>query len=101
MSQQGSFVGGFLFGAVVGAALGGIVGVLATSRSQSQRARSDSEANLEDLDLPPEESMEAARLGLESKIAQLNEAIDEVRQQLGGMNSHADASWPASSRLDS
>ena len=101
MSQQGSFVGGFLFGALVGAAMGGVVGVLATSRSQSQSAKSDSDLNLEELESPTEESMEAARLGLESKIAQLNEAIDEVRQQLGGINTHAEPSWDMPSRIDS
>jgi hypothetical protein len=30
--------------------------------------------------------IEAARRGLEDKIAQLNEAIDDVRQKLGGVN---------------
>ncbi|MBU6228596.1 MAG: hypothetical protein KGQ93_02740 [Cyanobacteria bacterium REEB459] len=99
MSQQGSFVGGFLFGALVGAALGGVVGVLATSRTQAPKSKGD--LSLEELDLPTEDSMEAARLGLESKIAQLNEAIDEVRQQLGSINTDAEPAWDASSRLDS
>jgi hypothetical protein len=45
--------------------------------------------------------MESARLGLEAKIAQLNEAIDEVRQQLGGINGHSDRPWQAPSRVDS
>jgi hypothetical protein len=30
--------------------------------------------------------METARLGLEDKISQLNQAIDDVRQQLGSVN---------------
>jgi hypothetical protein len=30
--------------------------------------------------------MEVARRGLEDKIAQLNDAIDDVRQQLGTVN---------------
>ena len=34
-----------------------------------------------------EESVETARHSLEDKIAQLNLAIDDVRQQLGNVNS--------------
>ncbi|WP_260378321.1 hypothetical protein [Limnospira platensis] len=30
--------------------------------------------------------METARLNLEDKISQLNQAIDDVRHQLGGVN---------------
>ena len=48
-----------------------------------------------------EDSIEAARLGLEAKIAQLNEAIDDVRQELGGINGHAEHSWESPSRIDS
>jgi hypothetical protein len=48
-----------------------------------------------------EESIEAARLALEDKIAQLNAAIDEVRQQLGGINGHSERSWESSSYIDS
>jgi gas vesicle protein len=106
MSQQGNFVGGFLLGTLVGGALGGVVGALAASRIQSgQRARplTKGGTNLAfgEFGETTEENMEAARLGLEAKIAQLNEAIDDVRQQLGGINGHADSPWEHSSRIDS
>ena len=101
MSQQGSFVGGFLLGAIVGGAVGGVVGVLVTSRL-SQGEPSDAIAKLDSKRLDgkrldgkdkkrqikatTEQGMEVARRGLEDKIAQLNEAIDDVQQQLGSVN---------------
>lgn len=99
MSQQDNFVGGFLVGTVVGGVLGGVLGALAASRIQSSVNRTESRltANGDSLgfgefDQATEESMEAARLGLEAKIAQLNDAIDDVRQQLGGINGHTEHS---------
>ena len=99
MSQQDNFVGGFLLGTLVGGALGGVVGALAASRIQAAGQRSPSQLKSDDgslgfgeFDEATEESMEAARLGLEDKIAQLNEAIDDVRQQLGGINGHTEHS---------
>ena len=99
MSQQGNFIGGFLLGTVVGGVVGGIVGVLAASRL-SQTELPESEANFSRLEnkpegkiikrrqlkAPTEQTIEAARRGLEDKIAQLNDAIDDVRQQLGSVN---------------
>lgn len=98
MSQQGNFVGGFLLGTVVGGVVGGIVGVLVTSRL-SQSAMVEEEHAISKLDsterksgrkrqlrASTEQNMETARRGLEDKIAQLNEAIDDVRQQLGAVN---------------
>ncbi|KEI66439.1 hypothetical protein A19Y_1379 [Planktothrix agardhii NIVA-CYA 126/8] len=35
------------------------------------------------------DNMETARLGLEDKISQLNQAIDDVRQQLGSVNGNS------------
>ena len=104
MSQQGNFVGGFLLGAIVGGAVGGIVGVLVTSRL-SQADLPDAIAKLDGKRLDgkrldgkdkkrqikptTEQGMEVARRGLEDKIAQLNEAIDDVQQQLGTVNGTA------------
>lgn len=98
MSQQGNFVGGFLLGTVVGGVVGGIVGVLVTSRL-AQQATLEEENTLPTLESKPEgkakkrqlkaateQNIEAARRGLEDKIAQLNDAIDDVRQQLGTVN---------------
>jgi gas vesicle protein len=102
MSQQDNFVGGFLTGAVVGGVVGGIVGVLVTSRLNKSDADGSEESfsKLEDktgkarkrqLKAPTEQSIEMARRGLEDKIAQLNDAIDDVRQQLSGVNGAAKA----------
>ncbi len=109
MSQQDNFVGGFLLGTLVGGALGGVVGALAASRMQqaggkpkkSSLPKVERELAFGEFDDTDEDGIEAARLGLEDKIAQLNEAIDDVRQQLGGINGHSERSWESPSRLDS
>jgi hypothetical protein len=93
MSEQGNFVGGFLLGTLVGGALGGVVGALAASRIQAGKGdRPTTDLTFNDLEGATEEEMEAARLGLEAKIAQLNDAIDDVRQQLGHINGHTEQS---------
>ena len=97
MSQQDNFIGGFLAGTVVGGVVGGILGVLITSKLANSEASTANEpfSKLEgkpgkvrkgQLKAPTEQSIEAARRGLEDKIAQLNDAIDDVRQQLGSVN---------------
>jgi gas vesicle protein len=92
MSQQGSFLGGFLLGTVVGGVVGGVVGTLAASRLSQSAAKLESSkpeaktAKKRQLKAVPEQNIEVARRGLEDKIAQLNEAIDDVRQQLGTVN---------------
>ncbi|WP_017300297.1 hypothetical protein [Nodosilinea nodulosa] len=108
MSQQDNFVGGFLLGTLVGGALGGVVGALAASRIQSGGSKPKPSLPKTDGNLAfgefadsDEDSIEAARLGLEAKIAQLNDAIDDVRQQLGGINGHSEHPWENPSRIDS
>lgn len=101
MSQQGNFIGGFLLGTVVGGAVGGVIGALAAGRLAQQETleSKDSFSRLEpkpsrkrSIKPPTEQSIETARRGLEDKIAQLNEAIDDVRQQLGAVNgSHGES----------
>lgn len=90
MSQQGNFLGGFLLGTVMGGAVGGVIGVLAASRlSQAEPKLEGAEAKpvkKRQVKAAPEQNMEVARRGLEDKIAQLNDAIDDVRQQLGTVN---------------
>jgi gas vesicle protein len=102
MSQQGNFVGGFLLGTVLGGLVGGVAGVVVASRLSSGP---DSEEGLrsksDKLESKPakkrqfraaatEQNMEVARRGLEDKIAQLNDAIDDVRQQLSSVNGNGD-----------
>lgn len=94
MSQQGNFIGGFLLGTIVGGVVGGIAGVLVASRlpqqepADAEKSRSRAETKEKKRQLRPatEPNMEVARRGLEDKIAQLNDAIDDVRQQLGTVN---------------
>lgn len=101
MSNRDGFTGGFLAGAVVGGLLGGVLGVLLSRRSDETAPAAEDK-------LPPaavpeasaikgksrplkQESIEGARRSLEDKIAQLNEAIDDVREQLRDVNGTAPA----------
>ncbi|MEB3175515.1 MAG: hypothetical protein VKN60_10095 [Cyanobacteriota bacterium] len=87
MAQKDNFSGGFLLGALVGGVVGGVVGaVLANRKSQT----SEEKPPLGELPLDSEENIELARRRLEDKIAQLNGAIDEVRLQLGTVNSRGE-----------
>jgi gas vesicle protein len=111
MSQQGNFVGGFLLGTVVGGIVGGITGVLVASRI-SQTGTANEEGAMTKIDnkleakasrkrqlrAATEQNMEVARRGLEDKIAQLNEAIDDVRQQLGTVNGNGESGEQSTAR---
>ncbi|MEM1280942.1 MAG: hypothetical protein AAGG53_13195 [Cyanobacteria bacterium P01_H01_bin.152] len=95
MSQQDNFGSGFILGTLFGGALGGVVGAVVASRVLQGRSTEkplrleNTEPENTDAALPSEAEMEVARRGLEDKIAQLNNAIDDVRQRLGGANGHA------------
>jgi hypothetical protein len=105
MSQQDNFSGGFVLGAIVGGVVGGIFGVaLATAKEQRANLAVDDAVDApkpvarprrRPLRVPTEgaamteQSIEEARQGLEAKIAQLNDAIDDVRHQLGSVNGPA------------
>lgn len=84
MSQRDGFASGFLTGTIVGGIVGGIIGAVVSSRLENNEE--DGESSLFQSDkrdkLTSEESIEMARHRLEDKIAQLNHAIDDVRQQL-------------------
>ncbi|MGP1386551.1 MAG: hypothetical protein ACTS2F_23535 [Thainema sp.] len=89
--RNGNFLGGFLLGTLVGGVVGGVAGVLAASRLASEEDESISKKRerrkrQSEMTFSTEEEMEAARRGLEDKIAQLNEAIDDVRFQLNSVN---------------
>lgn len=97
MSQRDGFAGGFILGAMIGGAIGGIVGALAASKRSTSNADPlpaneeeilNSAAKSERIEQSTEQSIEIARRSLEAKIAQLNTAIDDVRQQLGTPVSH-------------
>ena len=103
MSQRDGFASGFFAGAIFGSVVGGVIGTLVTQRrdatdfteeereqqitsttgnpndkSAKRRMRGTASTGVE---------MEVARRSLEDKIAQLNATIDEVRDQLGNVNS--------------
>ena len=100
MSQRDGFTSGFLAGALVGGLIGGVIGVLVTAQRENNNeegekpllnsSRSEAKAiKSKRRQLKAEESIEVARRSLEDKIAQLNMAIDDVRQQLGTVNGNA------------
>jgi Na+/glutamate symporter len=84
MSEKDGFGSGFVIGTLVGGVIGGVIGAIAASRQQEGESHgmSDQQSQLNN-----DESMESARRSLEDKISQLNLAIDDVRDQLGGVTS--------------
>ena len=107
MSQQDNFVGGFLLGTIVGGVVGGIAGVLVSSRLPNDTAEAEDEPSNDDgqatrrsFSLPTERSIEVARRSLEDKIAQLNDAIDDVREQLSTVNTNGASSNGEKAALD-
>ncbi|RFP61760.1 MAG: hypothetical protein BJG00_004615 [Limnothrix sp. CACIAM 69d] len=101
MANREGFGSGFFWGALLGGAVGGLVGAALASRNSDEGLEELTEkGDREGAELPPrprrrprlaasessEARMETARQGLEDKIAQLNDAIDDVRRQLGSRN---------------
>lgn len=91
MSQQDNFFGGFVVGTVFGGIVGGLTGAFIASRVSSQEDREGHSGSGEKQspELMSDRDMESARRSLEDKIAKLNEAIDDVQHQLGGVNGTA------------
>jgi gas vesicle protein len=90
MSERNNFSRGFILGSIVGGVIGGVLGTIFASRSANRATKQDKSLLHSDspTKLDTEESIEIARRSLEDKIAQLNTAIDDVRQQLGAVNSN-------------
>ena len=90
MSQKDNFAGGFLLGTLVGGVVGGVLGAVIASRQEDDYLGGEEKKSLLKSSKQPklntEEGMEMARHSLEDKIAQLNLAIDDVRQRLGEVN---------------
>ena len=117
MSQQDNFSTGFLLGAVLGGVMGGVLGSILVRRLPDDGVAAEKNDRLPDVKpsvkrplrsapMNPEErasvNSETARRSLEDKIAQLNDAIDDVRDQLkrvSGSSSKEDL--PLSSGNDS
>jgi hypothetical protein len=78
--KSGNFLGGFILGTIAGSALGIIFGSkLNKILDQNQTSSPEDESTLP---VTSEEIANLTKRGLEQKIAQLNEAIDAVSQEL-------------------
>ncbi|RMF63049.1 MAG: hypothetical protein D6742_18590 [Cyanobacteria bacterium J069] len=71
---------------MVGGVVGGVLGVLVAPRLSRQESLDGKKSDASRRLPMTEQGIEDSRRGLEDKIAQLNDAIDDVRQQLGGVN---------------
>ncbi len=95
MSDREGFTGGFFAGAVVGGIFGGLLGSILANRKKNESIESLEDKSKfnssRESQLEGEESIEIARHTLETKIAQLNLAIDDVRQQLGAVNGNSES----------
>lgn len=108
MSNRDGFTGGFIAGALFGGIVGGILGTLLTSNRLQESLPADetlsNKNKKRNLKPPTEQSIEMARRGLEDKIAQLNEAIDDVREQLSTVNGRAEenevSAWEEQAQRD-
>jgi gas vesicle protein len=95
MSNREGFTSGFLAGATIGGLLGGILGVVLTNRlseETSDERQPEIKASSRRKVKREAERIEMARMGLEEKISQLNQAIDDVRQQMGNVNGNVETS---------
>ena len=106
MSQRDGFASGFFAGAIVGSVVGGIVGALITQQRRDLELIEEESAELTNGTTEAKKTnilkrrtmkaaenegaeIETARRSLEDKIAQLNATIDEVRKQLGNVNTNS------------
>ncbi len=90
MSNRDGFTSGLVVGSVLGGLVGGVLGVVLSSRlSKETSTPQHSELNRQPHYSPESKTIETARLSLEDKIAQLNQAIDDVRHQLDTVNGNA------------
>ena len=89
MSQKDGFGSGFVVGSIIGGIVGGFLGASLVNYRDKQNEKEQNKPlseGEEPVKFTTEESIEVARHRLEDKIAQLNLAIDDVRQQLETVN---------------
>lgn len=92
MSQNDGFGSGFVLGSIVGGIVGGLLGASLVNYRDKQTSKQENKPLADGgqpVNLATEESIEVARHRLEDKIAQLNLAIDDVRQQLETVNGNS------------
>jgi hypothetical protein len=92
-NRSDRFGSGFVAGTIFGSIVGGLLGAFLASRLPETLAEDQEEGAVprpkrrrQSLEGGSELNIEDARQGLETKIAQLNDAIDDVRQQLSNVN---------------
>ena len=90
MSKQNGFGSGFVLGSILGGVVGGVLGTVLATRKEEPSTLDRRSIDRKEISFGTEESIELARHGLEDKIAQLNLAIDDVRQQLDTVNSSSE-----------
>jgi Na+/glutamate symporter len=101
MSQRDGFAAGFIAGSLFGGIVGGVLGSMLASRINNNETSEAEDPILNEnppavkverskkrqqIEATSEQRIEMARRSLEEKIAQLNQTIDEARQQLGNVN---------------
>jgi hypothetical protein len=93
-NRSDRFAGGFLAGTIFGSIVGGLLGAVLANKLNEPSFEDETDGKpiegkakrRSQLKSTPELSIEDARQGLEAKIAQLNNAIDDVRQQISNVN---------------
>jgi hypothetical protein len=91
MSNRDGFTGGFMAGAAVGGLVGAVLGAVLSRRaaeafladSSESKSIKGSKGKSSQMEA---QRMEVARLSLEDKISQLNQAIDDVRLEIRDVN---------------
>lgn len=106
MSNRDGFTGGFMAGAAVGGLVGAVLGAVLSRRAAevflADSSESKSIKGSKDKSSQREaQRMEVARLSLEDKIAQLNQAIDDVRLEIRDVNGNVQHTSQSSLAEDS
>ncbi|MEM9245005.1 MAG: hypothetical protein AAGA67_04595 [Cyanobacteria bacterium P01_F01_bin.153] len=83
MANKDGFGSGLVVGAAIGGLVGALIGASLASRSEEDEVLESGRDRRRMRGGRGGASLESARQGLEGRIAQLNEAIDDVRSQLG------------------
>ncbi len=90
MSNRDGFASGLIAGAAIGSLVGGLLGILIGAKISDDADVAENLLDSQDTERQKStketEAIEETRQSLEGKIAQLNQAIDEVRQQIGDAN---------------
>lgn len=92
MAQREGFGSGFLLGSLVGGIVGGVIGAVFVARNTEDEKVSSDDGDLfrapAAIDASDAENLATdARRSLEEKISQIDRAIEDVRQRLGGEQS--------------